>query len=58
MSTAHKTTSPLAANTKTLLILLLKVLGVGLAFSFRIIAMILNKLSELLDKATGNGRNH
>ncbi len=47
--------SPLAKTSKALFILVLKLVAVALAFSFRIIALCLTRLSELLEKASGNG---
>jgi hypothetical protein len=43
---------------KALLIALFKLIAIALAFSCRMVAMVLTKISELLEKATGNAANH
>lgn len=47
--------SPLAKTAKTLCVLLLKVLAVGTALICRCTALLLSKISDLLEKMSGHG---
>lgn len=43
---------------RMLLVATLKLLAIALAFTCRVIALVLSKISHILEKATGYGSNH
>lgn len=54
----HDHSGALKNAAKGLAISLLKTLGVSTAFIFRLTALVLTRLADLIEKLTGHGNSH
>ena len=52
-----KGSSTISQVAKSLIVTVFKLLAIAIAFSCKVVAMLLNGISDLLQKASGNG-NH